>query len=244
MILDKVGLQLYSLRDEMKSDYRGTVEKVAKMGYRAVEFAGYGGLSPADMKALLDDNGLEAFGAHVGLAGLENDMDSHIEMNTRVGNRFVICPYADIKTREDTLRLAEALNKCNEKLRAAGLSLGYHNHAHEFVKDGDDYLLDILFANVDKTVFAEIDVFWVAYAGVDPLAYIAKYPGRQPLMHLKELAADGKANVEIGSGVIDFSALIKAGKELGTTRFVVEQEEYTVPPLESCKASLDALLKL
>jgi len=244
MLLDKVGLQLYSLRDETAKDFPGTVKKVAAMGYKAVEFAGYGGMKPAELSALVKDLGLTAYGAHVGTEKLEKALDQEIEMNLALGNRYLVCPYAPIKAREDALRLADFLNGCNEKIRAAGMSLGYHNHAHEFEKDGGEYLLDILFANVDPSVFAEIDVFWVACAGVDPVGYISKYPNRQPLIHLKELAGNGKDNVEIGTGVLDFPGIIKTAQALGTARFIVEQEEYTMPPLESCKASLDALLKL
>jgi sugar phosphate isomerase/epimerase len=244
MLLDKVGLQLYSLRDETAKDFPGTVKKVAAMGYKAVEFAGYDGLKPSEMSALLSDLGLTAYGAHVGSEKLEKTLDQEIEMNLAVGNHYLVCPYAPIKTRDDALRLADFLNGCNKKIRAAGMSLGYHNHAHEFEVDGGEYLLDILFKNADPSIFAEVDVFWVAYAGVDPVQYISKYPNRQPLIHLKELAANGKDNVEIGKGKLDFSQIIKTAQGLGTARFIVEQEEYTLPPLESCKASLDALLKL
>jgi len=243
MLLDKVGLQLYSLRDETAKDFPGTVRKVAAMGYKAVEFAGYGGMKPAELSALLKDLGLIAYGAHVGSEKLEKALDQEIEMNLAMGNRYLVCPYAPIKTRDDALRLADFLNGCNEKIHAAGMSLGYHNHAHEFEVDGGEYLLDILFANAAPSIFAEIDVFWVAYAGVDPVKYISKYPGRQPLIHLKELAANGKDNVEIGTGKLDFGKIIRTAQGLGTTRFIVEQEEYTLPPLQSCKASLDALLQ-
>lgn len=84
----------------------------------------------------------------------------------------------------------------------------------------------------------------MAYAGYDPLRYIRKYAGRQPLMHLKELGPDRKANVECGTGILDFENIVKLGQEIGTKHFIVEQEEYTLPPLESCKVSLDNLLKL
>ena len=244
MLLDKVGLQLYSLRDETAKDFPGTLRKVAEMGYKAVEFAGYGGMKPSELSALLKELGLEIYGSHVGSEKLEKTLDQEIEMNLALGNRHLVCPYAPIKTREDTLKLADFLNTCNEKIRAVGMNLGYHNHAHEFEKDGGEYLLDILFTSVDPSIFAEVDVFWVAYAGVDPIQYILKYPNRQPLIHLKELGASGKDNVEIGKGTLDFSGIIKTAQALGTSRFVVEQEEYTIPPLESCKASLDALLKL
>lgn len=245
MLLKDVGLQLYSLRDETEKDFCATVEKIAKMGYKGVEFAGYGGMKPAALKRLLDDNGLTAYGTHFGaLPKTEAELDTQIEMNLALGNPYLVCPWHDMKTRDDALRLAEIMNETAAKLAPHGLRLGYHNHAHEFAKDGDEVLMDVLLENTEKDIFAEFDVFWVAYAGYDPVEYIEKYAGRQPLMHLKELAADRKANVELGTGILDFAAIIRAGQKAGTEHFIIEQEEYTLPPLDSCKASLDAVLKL
>lgn len=241
MLLNEVGLQLYSLKDECARDFAATLENVARMGYSAVEFAGYGGLTGQALKKLLEDNQLQAWGAHVGLDRLNTALDQEIEINLAVGSRCLVCPYAEMKTRDDALRLADALNEANRKIAPLGMKLGYHNHAHEFATDGGKYLLDILFEQLDQSVFAELDVFWVAYAGVDPVAYIQKYAGRQQLIHLKELAANGRDNPEIGSGKLDFTAIINAAREAGVNRFIVEQEEYTCPPLQSCKKSLDAL---
>lgn len=245
MLLKEVGLQLYSLREETEKDFCATVEKVAKMGYTGVEFAGYGGLKPAALAQLLKDNGLAAYGTHFGaLPKTDAELDAQIEMNLALGNPYLVCPWHDMKTRDDALRLAEIMNETAAKLKPHGLRLGYHNHAHEFAKDGDDTLMDVLMENTEKEIFAEFDVFWVAYAGYDPVEYIRKYAGRQPLMHLKELAVDRRANVELGTGVLDFAAIIRAGQQAGTEHFIIEQEEYTLPPLESCKASLDAVLRL
>ena len=245
MLLKEVGLQLYSLREETEKDFCATVEKVAKMGYTGVEFAGYGGLKPAALAQLLKDNGLAAYGTHFGaLPKTDAELDAQIEMNLALGNSYLVCPWHDMKTRDDALRLAEIMNETATKLKPHGLRLGYHNHAHEFAKDGDNTLMDVLMENTEKEIFAEFDVFWVAYAGYDPVEYIRKYAGRQPLMHLKELAADRRANVELGTGVLDFAAIIRAGQQAGTEHFIIEQEEYTLPPLESCKASLDAVLRL
>jgi sugar phosphate isomerase/epimerase len=244
MLFDGVGLQLYSLRDETARDFPGTLRKVAQMGYKAVEFAGYGGMEPAALAALLRELGLVCCGAHVGIERLKGALDAELEMSAALGNKYIVCPYAPIKTREDALALAEFLNACNEKVRGAGMSLGYHNHAHEFEKSGGQYLLDILLANVEPSVFAQIDVFWVACAGIDPVSYIARYPGRQPLIHLKELAENRTDNVEIGAGILDFRSIIRAAGDLGTKHLIIEQEQYTLPPLESCKASLDALSSL
>ncbi|MBQ8973322.1 MAG: sugar phosphate isomerase/epimerase [Clostridia bacterium] len=245
MLIQNVGLQLYSLRDAMQADFKGTVAKVAEMGYKGVEFAGYGGLKPAEMAQLLKDNGLTAYGSHTGgLPKTDAELDAEIEMNLAVGNPYLVCPWQTMATHDDALRFAETMNETYAKLKPHGLKLGYHNHAHEFVVDGGEVLMDTVLSHVDPEIFMEFDVFWVAYAGYDPLRYIRKYAGRQPLMHLKELGPDRKANVELGAGVLDFDAIVRLGQEIGTEHFIIEQEEYTLPPIDSCKVSLDTLLKL
>ena len=243
-MLREIGLQLYSLREETARDFAGTLRRVAEMGYRGVEFAGYGGMKPEELAALMKDCGLETWGSHIG--GVPKDRaawDAEIEMNLALGNRRLVCPGLAMKTRDDALRGADALSEAALLLREHELELGYHNHAHEFAVDGGEYLLDILLGRAEG-VFLECDVFWAAYAGQDPVGYISKYPGRQPLIHLKELGADGKSNVEIGTGTLDFPGIIAAAESLGVERFIVEQEEYTMPPLESCKASLEGLRAL
>lgn len=245
MLLKNVGLQVYSLRDVLKDDFKKKIQTIAEMGYKGVEFAGYGGLKPQEMAQLLKDNGLEAYGTHFGqVPKTDAELDAEIEMNLACGNRYLICPWHDMKTRDDAMRLADILNETSAKLAKCGMKVGYHNHAHEFATDNGEVLMDIVLKNTVPEVVMEYDVFWVAYAGYDPVTFINKYPGRQPVMHLKELGADRKANVEIGTGILDFTAIIKAGQAAGTEHFIVEQEEYTMPELESCKASLDAVLKL
>ena len=243
MLLKEVGLQLYSLHEYTEKDFCGTVEKVAQMGYKGVEFAGYGGLKPEQVVKLLKDTGLTAYGSHIGgLPKTDAELDAEIEMNLAVGSKYLICPWQDMETRDDALRFAEVMNRTADRLRPHGLRLGYHNHDFEFRVDQGEILLDTVLQNVAEDVFVEFDVFWVAYAGHDPLRFIKKYAGRQPLMHLKELAADRKANVEIGAGILDFDAIIRAGMDAGVERFIIEQEEYTLPQLESCERSLKNLL--
>ena len=243
MLLKEVGLQLYSLHEYTEKDFCGTVEKVAQMGYKGVEFAGYGGLKPEQVVKLLKDNSLTAYGSHIGgLPKTDAELDAEIEMNLAVGSKYLICPWQDMETRDDALRFAEVMNRTADRLRPHGLRLGYHNHDFEFRVDQGEILLDTVLQNVAEDVFVEFDVFWVAYAGHDPLRFIKKYAGRQPLMHLKELAADRKANVEIGAGILDFDAIIRAGMDAGVERFIIEQEEYTLPQLESCERSLKNLL--
>ena len=245
MLLKEVGLQLYSLRDETAKDFRGTIGKVAEMGYTGVEFAGYGGLKSSEMADLLKQNGLKAYGSHFGaLPKTDEELDAEIEMTLAVGNKYLICPWHDMKDHEGALRFAEIMNRTADKLRPHGLRLGYHNHDHDMAVDRGEVLLDTLLANTEEDIFMAFDVFWVEYAGFSPLRYISRYAGRQPLMHLKELGADRKSNVEIGAGISDFAAFIRLGREIGTEQFIVEQEEYTMPPLESCRKSLESLLKL
>lgn len=246
MLLKNIGLQLFSLREAAEKDFCGVTEKVAKMGYSGVEFAGYGGLKPAEMSRLLKDNGLVAYSTHFGLLPkTDAELDAEIEMALEVGYKYLVCPWEpNLNCRDDALRLADNLNKAYEKIKPHGLKMGFHNHGFEFVVDGGEILMDTIMKNVDPEIFAEFDVFWIAYAGYDPLRYIKKYAGRQPLMHLKELGPDRKANVECGTGILDFEAIIKLGQECGVEHFIVEQEEYTLDPLDSCKVSLDNLLAL
>ena len=245
MLLNEIGLQLYSLRDETARDFRGTVAKVAEMGCSGVEFAGYGGLKPNEMAQLLKDNGLKAYSTHFGsIVKTEAEWDFEIEMALAAGYKYLICPGHKVENRDDALGLAELLNQAADRMRPHGLSIGYHNHAREFVVKEGEILMETVLKNTLPEVVMQFDVFWVAYAGYDPLRFIRKYAGRQPLMHLKELGPDRRSNVECGTGVLDFEAIIHAGKEAGVRHFIVEQEEYTLPPLESCKVSLDNLKQL
>ena len=244
MLTKAIGLQLFSLRDETAKDFRGTVEKVAEMGYTGVEFAGYGNIAPSDMASFLKGLNLKTYGTHFGmLPKTDEQLKAEMDMNAALENPYLVCPYMPMETREDALKLADLMNECQKKLRPLGFRLGYHNHAHEFKKVGDEYLMDILLQNTEKDIFAEVDVFWVQYAGADPVSFISKYPNRQPLIHLKELGKDRKSNVEIGSGTVDFAKIFELGPALGIEHYIVEQEEYTLAPIESCRTSLEGLLK-
>lgn len=245
MLINELGLQLYSLREETTRDFEGTLAKVAEMGYTGVEFAGYFGLTPAQMAQALQNNGLKAYGTHFGaLPKTDAELDAEIEMALATGNRYMVCPGHEMNHRDDALRLADIMNETAAKLRPHGISLGYHNHAREFIVSEGEILMETLLKNTEPDIFAEFDVFWIAYAGYDPLRFIQRYAHRQPLMHLKELGPDRKSNVECGTGILDFESIIRAGQAAETVHFIVEQEEYTLPPLESCKVSLNHLRSL
>ncbi|MCG8500758.1 MAG: sugar phosphate isomerase/epimerase [Firmicutes bacterium] len=241
-----VALQLYTLREETEKDFIGTLEKVAAIGYQGVEFAGYGGLSASELKACLDRLGLKAAGSHVSMDQLTSNLDEVIAFNKAIGNAYIICPWAEFETKEDYINTAKKFNEIGQRCNENGLIFCYHNHDHEFdVVDGN-YGLDILYGeSAENLVKAEIDTYWVQYAGVDPVGYIKQYRGRCPLIHLKDMEAGEKKDyAEIGNGVMDIKAIVDAAKENGAKWLVVEQDECKRQPLESVTISFENLKKM
>jgi len=241
-----ISVQLYTLREEAGRDFIGTLEAVAKIGYQGVEFAGYGGIAAKEMRKYLNGFGLKATGSHVALDLLTNNLDEVIEYNLEIGNKFIICPWNKYESKEDYIKTAELLNEIGCKCKENGLIFGYHNHNHEFEAFDGEYGLDIIYKNTDpQLVIAEIDTYWVYYAGVNPVVYIRKYAGRCRLIHLKDMeAGESKAFAEVGSGIIDIKSIIQAGKDSGCEWFVVEQDVCKRPALESVKISFENLKKM
>lgn len=239
-----IALQLYTIRDEAERDFAGTVKRVAEIGYKQVEFAGYGGLSASDMAALLADNGLKAISSHVGINALEADSDKEFSYCLTIGSPYLVVPWIGPEWRgaEGLPKLAEKLNTYGKAAHERGLKLGYHNHNFEFEEKVDGkYLLDRLAELTDpQYVVLELDTFWVAYAGVDPVAYLRNHPGRIPLVHLKDMTTDRKF-AEVGDGVLPEKEIIAAGRESGATYFIVENDSPSIPSLESVRRSLENL---
>lgn len=241
-----VALQLYSVRDEMKRDFTGTLGKVAGIGYKGVEFAGFGDLPAKRLKEVLDGLGLVPAGSHTDIKTLSEQLDSVIEYNLTIGNKYIVCPYNRYETKEDVLKASELYDRIGEKIRKSGLEFLYHNHSHEFVKYEDQYALDILFKNAKPSnLAAEIDAGWVFYSGVEPAGYIRSYKGRCPLIHVKDFKTAGNRDfTEIGSGIVDVEAIASAAVDAGTKWLIVEQDECSMPSLESVRISLEYLKKI
>ena len=241
-----IALQLYTVRDETEKDFIGTLEKVAAMGYKGVEFAGFGSVPAKQMKEALDRLGLKAAGSHTGIDLLKTKLDDVMEYNLEIGNKYVICPWAPFKTKEDYAEAVGLFNETGVKCRARGLQLGYHNHDFEFVSFDGEYGLDILYKGTSpENLVAEFDTCWVFYAGVDPVQYIGKYSGRCPIIHLKDLKSkDSKEFIELGDGVIDIPAIVKAAEAAGSRWLVVEMDSCPRPTLESAKICIDNLKKM
>lgn len=242
-----IGLQLYSIKDETEKDFVGALRKVAEIGYDGVEFAGYGGLSSKALKELLDELKLKACGSHVSLELLTNNIDEVISYNLEIGNQYIICPWSEFSNIENIKEIIGKLKLAGEKCRARDLKLGYHNHDNEFKLFDGQYGLDLLLGEMGKEdLFAELDTYWVQYAGLDPTEYINKHAGRFELLHIKDMQIldDRKESTEVGNGVMDFQPIIEAGKKQGTKWLIVEQEYFTMPPIESVKICYENLKKM
>ena len=213
---------------------RQRMEIAAQAGYTGVEFAGYDGIAGPEMRRLLASLGLRGTGSHIAYDALRDDLDGCVRYCLEAGITSAACPGCEMNDRDQALAQAEFLEACAERFGAEGIPFAYHNHAHEFADAGNgETLFDVLLHNTSK-LGAELDVFWAAYAGVDPLAFIQTYAGRVPLLHFKEFGAEN-ANVELGRGCLDFAALARAGLAQGTRELIVEQEQYTMPPEESIR---------
>ncbi|TNJ66662.1 sugar phosphate isomerase/epimerase [Paenibacillus hemerocallicola] len=242
----KVGVQLYTLRDETSKDFVGALRKVAEEGFAGVEFAGYGGLEAGKLKELLDELGLQAIGSHVGIGRLKDALDEEIAFNKTIGSSYIVCPGLGKEYRDSeeawkaTFKLLEEIGrKCAEQ----GIGFGYHNHAFELEeKVGGEWALDALFGSTSAdTLKVELDSAWVHAAGLNSVGYIGRYAGRLPLVHFKDLrrGEDGKwQTVELGTGEVDLLAIAKAADEAGTEWLIYEQDQTQNPPFVALANSM------
>lgn len=241
-----IGLQMYTLRDETAKDFRGTLRKVAEQGYEGVEFAGYGDVSAEEMKNLLQELNLKAIGSHVRYSNLQEKLANEIAYLKTIGAQYIICPHVMPEDRKDWQKLFEFFATVGEEAQKHGLLFAYHNHAFEFEeKLGDDYVFDAMYHALDpSTAKVEMDIGWVQFSGQDPLAYIAKYAGRLPLLHLKDFqhGADGSIDtLELGKGIIQLPEVIQAASDAHVEWLIVEQDRCHNPQLESIATSIQWL---
>lgn len=238
-----IGLQLYTVRDQTHTDFRRTVRYVAEMGYDAVEFAGYGDIPSKGMAALLADTGLRAAGSHVALTALEHDVESEINYCLDIGCPYMIVPWIgkEWQTGENMRKLGARLNELGRHSQGRGVTLGYHNHAFEFEQSDGQYLLDILIESTDpQFVKLELDSYWAAYAGIDPITYQGKLNGRLALIHLKDMTPE-RTFAEVGDGTLDIKGYCQAAQKAGVHSFIVENDQPIIPSLESARRSLENL---
>jgi sugar phosphate isomerase/epimerase len=255
--IEHLGVQLYTVRAQMKDDFEGTLAKVAAVGYREVEFAGYFDHSPQDVRAILDRHGLVAPSTHLPWSSFGDQWPQIIENSKVIGHKYIINPWIENAVRDQPdgwKHAADTLNKAGEVSKKAGIQLGYHNHWIEFRPGAEGRLpYDILLAELDPNlVKMEMDICWVYVSGHDPLPYLEKYPGRFPLVHVKDMTKLPDPNVvtqktetqnmtDVGSGVIDWKNIFSHAK--GIEYYIVEHDE-TSTPFVSIKESYDYLRNL
>lgn len=237
--LTRVGLQLYTVRRAMQDSVERTLEQVARIGYREVEFAGYFGRSAKDIRALLDANGLTAPSAHsADLNAIRTRFAQVLEDAKVVGHRYVIC--ASLPRSEHSAdgfkRVAAEFNRAGALAAESGITLGFHNHDGEFAPLGDTNGYDILLAECDaRLVTMQMDLYWTRRAGKDPLEYFAKYPGRFASVHVKDMDADGRM-VEVGGGQLPFASYFAQAGHAGIRHYFVEHDN-PADPMASIAAS-------
>jgi sugar phosphate isomerase/epimerase len=243
-----VALQMYTLRNESANDFKGTLEKVAQLGYEGVELAGYGDLTVKEVKRVLDDHGLKAASSHIALAELRADAAKIIDDQKELGSGFVVCPYLEPeeRTEKDYYRLIDDLNEIGEKCADEGITLCYHNHDFELaaLSNGRTALETILDETNPEWVKAEFDIYWLTYAREIPLKWLDRYRDRSPLVHLKDMTTDGERFfAELGTGGVDLESVLEFGHGGSVDWWIIEQDESRNPPIESVKRSLEFLKK-
>jgi len=237
-----IALQLYTLRDFLKTPAQiaETLKKVRKIGYTAVELAGFGPIEPKELAAILDGEGLTCCGAHVPMEKLKTDFQRVSADHLLWKCQTLAVPGCWGKTLADFESFAADLNSLAPKCSAAGLPLGYHNHSHELVRYDGRTPFSVLLEKTSPNVWFEIDTYWLAHGGADPIDWISKVSGRIPCVHLKDMAigADGKQFMaEIGEGNLNWPGILSACAKSGTRWLVVEQDVCRRDPLESIAIS-------
>jgi sugar phosphate isomerase/epimerase len=265
--IDRIGLQLYTVRDAMKSDFEGTIAKVAAIGYKEVEFAGYFDHSPRDIRTILDRHALAAPSAHVSYSIVEKKWPEALDAARTVGHSYLICAGIDESQRKEPdgwQRAADLFNRAGEASRKVGIQFSYHNYSYEFAPVhslAGRLPYDFLLAELDsKLVTMEMDLCWITVAGKDPLIYFDKYPGRFPLVHVKDWLKDGNDSnsfagatgpsikfvgrmVDVGSGSIDWKRIFAQSREAGIQHYFVENDEPK-SAFDDIRASFDYLRAL
>ena len=235
----EIGAQLYSFRNQIPTDVPGTLQKIRSMGIREIEGGGSYGMPMADYKALLDKLGFDMVSIGADFDKLRNDLPGVIAEAKAFGARYVVCfwiPHqGDDFTIEDTRKAVALFNQAGRVLQENGLNFCYHPHGYEFRTYEQGTLFDYLMSNTNpRWVNVEMDVFWIKHPGQDPVAMLQKYPGRFPLMHLKDRRhgtpgnpfgrADVETNVVLGSGDVGIADIMREAKRSGVKHFFIEDE--------------------
>jgi len=249
-----IGLQLYSVRDLLPKDFGGTLHKLREAGYTEVEAAGYYDKTAAEFRNAMNAAGLRCVSTHHPLGMLQPRLDELIDYGHNLGLDYMICsssmrrdPAAKGPMVLDDWRwTAGELNRIGEKVKAAGMIFGYHNHGPEFGSEGGVVFYDELLRLTEpKLVVFQMDCGWVAAAGRNPVDYLSKTPDRFPLLHVKDMVkgANGEFHSTVmGRGVVDYKPILRAAT--GLKHYFIEQEEFDIDPMEALRLDAEYMRKL
>jgi sugar phosphate isomerase/epimerase len=249
--LRRVGVQLYSLRDDARRDLERTIAQIAAAGYHDVELLGSMNnfdMPPAKLRAILDRNGLRAPSTHVGGNALD-DLSRQLDDAQTLGHAYVVVaslPIAGERTLDEYRRWADKLNEAGRKSRERGVWIGFHNHASDFVAVGGDVTYDVLAARIDPSVVRlQLDTGNLAMAGRDPIEYMKRFGERYWSFHIKDVPRlRAESDTELGKGIIDFRTLLRSIDRIDEKHLFVEQETYPGAPLESIQRDFSYLSQL
>lgn len=229
---NQIGIQLYTIREAAAADLDAALGRVAEIGYTAVEFAGFQGLTAPTVKGLLDKHGLKAAAAHIPLTQFQDDLDSVIDDLTTIEAEWGIVPWVSPgdRSEEAMVRVAKEFDAYAERLRTAGIKFAYHNHEFEFSEKtakGLDVFETLVEVTTAGLVYFELDAFWAAVGGADPVKVISDHADRIGLVHLKDAPEGGIArgnDVPFGEGVLDWDGILASARAAGVAWYITEQD--------------------
>jgi len=238
-----VGVQLYSVREQCAKDLPGTLTAIAKIGYKGVEFAGYHGRTAKELRQRLDDLGLVTCGTHTPYESvLADKLSETIEFNRTLGNKFLIVPWMTGTTKAEWLDKAKLFNELADKVKADGMFIGYHAHAHDFQEIDGESAWDIFFGNTKPEVVMQLDTSNCHEGGAEPLAVLKKYPGRAKTIHIK--AHGGGPDAVIGEDKVDWKGVFAFCESKGGTQWYVLEHESGKDPIDAVRRSYAALKQM
>jgi len=240
--IERIGVQLYTVRSLMAKDLAGTLAAVAAAGYTEVEFAGYFGRTPAELKQLLANHALTAPSTHLSLDDVQARFDATSDAARAIGTRYLTVASLNmrtIKAADDWKRVAGIFNDVGRRAVAAGLRFAYHNHSVEFTSANGVVPMDILLAETDPALVSfEMDLYWAVKAGQDPRAYFTRYPGRFAMVHVKDATpAPALAMADVGAGSIDWKAIFALHARAGIQHYFVEHDNPADPMASITKSA-------
>jgi sugar phosphate isomerase/epimerase len=251
--LTKFGIQLYTVRDVIFDDPKGTIKQLAGYGFNQIEgYEGdlgiFWGMKNTEFKKYLDDLGIKMVSSH---CDIKKDFEAKAAQAAEIGMDYLICPSIGAQpTMEAWKKVTELFNKCGAICKKNGIRFAYHNHAYSFRPFSGIMPHDFLMENTDPDlVDHEMDIYWVITGGADPIEYLKKYPNRFRLCHVKDrmknAGEEQRATCNLGTGIIDFPSILKVAKDNGMEYFIMEQERYDgSTPLQAAKVGAEYLSQL